>query len=146
MNNSHEIRILPPFNSVPDAATVSNVTAGTTNTGVVTPSGVVIKLRGSFPVSDRDALDAIADQQVEGLIEIFPQLSEEAKRQIVSKLQSSLWGDSHCENRNVQEGMSLGSISDIEQQVQLMRTKPQKGTKYLQMVGMIEERISPEND
>jgi hypothetical protein len=68
------------------------------------------------------------------------------KHQIVSKLQSSLQGDSQGENRNAQESISLGSISDIEQQVQLMRTKPQKGTKYLQMMGIVEERISPEND
>jgi hypothetical protein len=46
----------------------------------------------------------------------------------------------------MQESALLSSISDIEQQVQSMRTKPQKGTKFLQMMGIVEERISPEND
>jgi hypothetical protein len=97
--------------------------------------GDVKKLRESFSVSERDVIDAIADQQV-----------VEAKRQIVSKLPSSLLGDSQVESGSVQDDMSLGSISDIEQQIQLMRTKSQKGTKYLRMMGIVEERISPEND
>ncbi len=107
--------------------------------------GAVKQIR-PFPIWDEKTLNAIGEQRFEGLFEIFPQLSKETRLQIVSLLQSSLQEDLQGEIGSVQESALLGSISDIEQQVQSMRTKPQKGTKFLQMMGIVEERISPEND
>jgi hypothetical protein len=156
MHNPHKMQISPPFHFAPDAATVSNVTSGATNvneyvsnealiyyTMSETASGAVTQIKRSFLVSDEDTLATLVDQQAEALIELFPQLSPEVVHRIASKFQSYLL---YSESTSVQESISLDAPSDIEQQVQAMKSKPQKGNKILHMIGLVEERISPEND
>ncbi len=165
MNNTSEIRISPSFNSAPDAATVSNATSGAANINKSIfgeylfyyaineiSSGAVAQLRRSFLVSDEDALAAIADQQVEELIEIFPQLSKEVRHRIVSKLQSFLQEDLQDESGSVQESTVPGLDSGItraEQAERIMESilsKPQKKTDFFRMVGAFNELTSLDDE
>jgi hypothetical protein len=132
-------------------------------------AGAVSQLRELLPVWDENTLIVIAEQQVRGLVETLDRLkihngtavysiasvvgsyleiNQEPYVQMPPKLPSYPYspGESRDETRSAQESTVLGSDSDIEQQVQSMRSKPQKGTKFLQMIGIVEERISPEND
>jgi hypothetical protein len=140
MNNLREIQISPLCNSALGTTAISKVTSGATSS-VVTTLGDVTKLRESFSVSERDVIDAIADQQV-----------VEAKHQMVSKLPSSLLGDSQGESGSVQESTASGSDSDItraeqaERIMQSILSKPQKKTNFFRMAGVFKGLTSLDDE
>lgn len=164
MYKRNEIHFPSDLSSAPETTTISNTSSSTTtnknepNKSLIyqpiseISSGTVTQLRQSFSVSDENTLNAIGEQRVEGLLEIFPQLSKEVRHRIVSKLQSSLQEGSQGESGSVQESTVSRSDSDItraeqaERIMQSILSKPQKKTDFFRMAGVFKKSISLDDD